>query len=485
VIARAVLALLLLSGAAAAGDLPAHPRDIEYPELDWKPPDPKAHRTAPADENAPILYVVRDDALPLVELKIWFAPGSLAESPAGMDGMAAALLLRGGTEERTGPQLTEAFEARGGTISVEVGRDWGSLTAEVLTRDFDWTVDRLAEIAHRPAFREEEIERYRKEFADRYGRRNDRLRAVTRRTFNRLALPEAHRLNAEPTPESIAPIDRDLLKAWAAARFRGRRLLISLSGDVPKEGEALDRLLTRFRRDPEQEPAPRVFTMGRNTAPPPRGRVHVVDRPGATQGHLRIGIATVARNHEDWIPLTLTHYVLGGSGFPSRITKRIRSDEGLAYSAGARFDTDWSLGGTWYVGLQTRSAMVPYAIRLVFEELGKMIEDGVTDAELDRAKSALTGQLPSRFETAAGTAATFVELELTSRPLDFYDGWSDRVNAVTKEDVLRVAKEHLMHRDRAVVLVVGDKEAILAGDPTGLRKDRLTDFGEVVDVEVR
>jgi zinc protease len=177
------------------------------------------------------------------------------------------------------------------------------------------------------------------------------------------------------------------------------------------------------------------------------------------------------------------NYVFGGSGFPSRITKRVRSDEGLAYSAGARLDVTEEFGGVYYVGFQTRSPLVPFAVGIVFEEIRKMLASGVTDDELTRAKKALIERFPERFSTPERTAAAFAELTTAGLPRDWYATYRKKVAAVTKEDVLRAAKEHLMKPGSSTVLVVGDREAILAGDPTGAHPEKLTDFGEVVPVE--
>ncbi|MHC4469495.1 MAG: M16 family metallopeptidase [Planctomycetota bacterium] len=478
----AVTALTVLLSAAAFGqEVPAHPRDIEYPDLAWEPPDPAKHRHLKSGLKSPVIYVVEDDSLPLVELSVHFRAGTAkdityAPSPARM---AARLLLRGGTAKETGDEIVRRVEARGGRISVSVGRESGVARMDVLSGDLPMAIETLAAVLLTPAFREEEIERFRSEFGDRFKRRNDRVRALTARVFGQLVLGKRHPLAFEVTPNLVARTTRDHLLAWQQSVFTASPLVITLAGQVKERERTVARLDEIFGKPfLAGKPPVELELVG-----PEGGKVHVLDRPEISQGNVRIGCPAIDRRHPDWFPVTVMNYVFGGSGFPSRITKRVRSDEGLAYSAGARIDTTDFNGGTYYVGFQTRSPLVPYAIGIVFEEIGKMVEAGATDDEMARAKGALIERFPERFSTPERTAAAFAELELAALPLDWFATYRKKIDAVTKEDVLRAAKKHLMQPGRCTVLVVGDKGAILAGDPTGAHPERLGDFGEVVPVK--
>ena len=481
----AFLVLLALSAALAAGEIPKSPADIEYPKLDWDPPDPTSFRFLPDSGGSPVLFLVSDDAIPLVELTVYLPAGS-ADDPAGKSGlarMASLLMLRGGTEKETGDEIVRRFESRGGRLSVSVENDTVSVTAQVLSRDLGMAFETMDEILHRPAYREEEVERYRKQRRDAFRRRNDRIGVVTAREFGKLALGADHALTREETPDTLDEVTVEDLREWRCIQADAGKLVVTLAGAIPDPSSARAEVFTRFGpHGGDHLPDPQVADPPDVPDPTAGTAVHIIDRPGATQGNVRIGRGLgYGRGHPDWIPLSVMNYILGGSGFPSRITKRVRSDEGLAYSVGSRIRTSDRFGGTYSVGFQTRSAMVPFAIRLVMTELEKMRETGVTDDELRRAKAALVERFPARFETAESTASAFADLERNGLPLTYLADYRDRVRAVTKEDLLRVARAELIDPEKCVILVVGDRAAILAGDPTGKRTEKLTEFGAITE----
>jgi zinc protease len=180
------------------------------------------------------------------------------------------------------------------------------------------------------------------------------------------------------------------------------------------------------------------------------------------QGRVSIGLPTVKRDHPDVYALEVMNEILGGSG-TSRITKTVRSNEGLAYSAGSGFSF-----GVWYPGrflayFQSKSRSVPYATSLVLEEIRKIREGEVTAEELDTIKNSLVQTFPSSFASKAQSMAIFASDEYTKRDPSYWRTYRDRIGAVTAADVQRVAREHLVP-EKMVVLVVGKQAEIDLGD---------------------
>jgi len=158
--------------------------------------------------------------------------------------------------------------------------------------------------------------------------------------------------------------------------------------------------------------------------------------------------------------------ILGAGGFTSRLTKRIRSDEGLAYSAFSRFGFGNYWAGQFYVGFQSKSETVAYAAELALEELERIRTSAVSGDELQTAKGAFRDSFPRNFDSARSVAALFAQDEILGRPHEYWYTFRDRVEQVTKEDILRVARKYL-DPERMVFLVVGDWEAVKKGDPEG------------------
>ncbi len=176
-------------------------------------------------------------------------------------------------------------------------------------------------------------------------------------------------------------------------------------------------------------------------------------------GHLGI-----ERSNPDHIAVSVMNYILGGGGFSSRIMSRVRSDEGLAYSAGSQFPAGTYYPGTFVAYFQSQNPRCAQAATLVIEEIERIREQKVSDADLAMAKSYMTEIFPRYFATAGQIAGTFAGDEYTGREKDYWKNYRSRVAAVTADDVLRVAKEYL-HPDKLVILGVGDVDAMLAGNP--------------------
>ena len=181
------------------------------------------------------------------------------------------------------------------------------------------------------------------------------------------------------------------------------------------------------------------------------------------QGRVSIGLPTVKRDHPDVYALEVMNEILGGSGFTSRITKTVRSDEGLAYSAGSGLSP-----GVWYPGrfraaFQSKSRSVPYATSLVMEEIRKIREGAVAAEELDTIKNSLVQTFPSSFASKAQSMAVFASDEYTKRTPAYWATYRDLIQAVTVAEVQRVAREHLVP-EKMILLVVGQQAEIDLGD---------------------
>jgi zinc protease len=181
------------------------------------------------------------------------------------------------------------------------------------------------------------------------------------------------------------------------------------------------------------------------------------------QGRVSIGEVTVKRNHPDIYALEVMNEILGGSGFTSRITTTVRSNEGLAYSAGSRIGFGTYYPGRFRAGFQSKSETVVLATKLVLEEIQKMRDTLVTEQELDTIKKSLVETFPSNFGSKAAAVGIFAGDEYTKQDPTYWATYRDRIKAVTAADVQRVARQHLVP-EKLIVLVVGNQAAIDKGD---------------------
>ena len=184
------------------------------------------------------------------------------------------------------------------------------------------------------------------------------------------------------------------------------------------------------------------------------------------QGTTIIVTRGLTRDDPDAIPMTIMNDILGGSGFTSRVTKRVRSDEGLAYSASTFMRPQVYYPGIFGAFYQSKNRTVALAAQIIFEEIDRIRTEPVSPEELSTAKNAQILRFPQRFSSKLATLRVFVDDEMTGRDPLFWQTYRERVGSVTAEEVTRVARQYL-HPERMLMLVVGDWDEIYGGDLEG------------------
>jgi predicted Zn-dependent peptidase len=194
-------------------------------------------------------------------------------------------------------------------------------------------------------------------------------------------------------------------------------------------------------------------------AAPPAARattVYLVDKPNAPQSSVRIGLVGVPRNTPDWFPLRVMNTILGGS-FTSRLNQNLRETKGYTYGASSGFDMRRA-AGPFAARAEVTAAKTDSSLVEFMKELRAMA-DTVPADELGKAKRYLQLQLPGAFETTGDIAGQLAPLVVHGLPLDWYDQYVGRVEAVTQADVQRVARQYV-DPSKFVIVVVGDRKTV-------------------------
>jgi predicted Zn-dependent peptidase len=458
-LAPALLLLALLpTTRAVAQAIPDHPDKLVFPPIAYEPPVAKDHRVVL--KNGMVVYIAEDRALPLVNIVLTVRVGSWLE-PAGKEGLAGltgSQMRRGGTKSLTADELDERLDFLAAQVSTGIGPTSGSASLNCLTDNLDEALRIFVEMLRQPGFQEDRLALAKEQALQEMKKRNDDSADIEAREWGVLLYGEDHFTNRFTTEGSVMGIARDDLLSFHRRYFYPANMVAAVSGSFAR-AEMIRRLEAAFAgwASPKVAVAPIPATV--SPAAPGLYRVE----KDVNQGRVSLGLPTVRRDHPDVYALEVMNEVLGGSGFTSRITKTVRSNEGLAYSAGSAFSF-----GVWYPGrfrafFQSKSRSVPYAASLVMEEVRKIRAVGVTAEELDTIKNSLVQTFPSSFASKAQSMAIFASDEYTRRDPAYWRTYRDRIRAVTAADVQRVAREHLVP-EKMVVLVVGQQSEIDLGD---------------------
>jgi predicted Zn-dependent peptidase len=463
-----LLALALLAAAPAAllaqtaqqPGIPARPEELKYTPLSYSPP--KRDRYRHVLSNGVVVYAVEDHDLPLVNISTLVRTGSYLD-PAGKEGLAALVgsqMRSGGTQKMTAEQFDEAADFLAAQLSSAVFPTQGTANLNLLAKDIDKGLGLYFDMLRTPAFQEDRLKLAKSQILQAMERRNDNTTAIEAREWGRLLYGSEHFSTKDTTKASIESITRQDLVDFHQKYFQPGGFIIAASGDF-KTDELLAKLEASFKGWPANKSA--VPDVPKPTQTPVAG-LYVVNKADVNQGRVSIGHTGSMRGNPDSYALEIMNDILGGGGFTSRITSRVRSDEGLAYSAGSAYGMGVYYPGTFRASFQSKSASTSQAIQIVLDEINRIRTSKVSAEELETAKNSAVETFPRIFATAAQIAGTFAQDEYTKRPADYWDTYRQRIAAVTVDDVQRVAQKYL-DPSKLVILVVGNIDDITKGNP--------------------
>ena len=442
---------------AATAALPDRPEKIVFAPLAFEPPAAATFRRTLPDGT--VVYLAPSRELPLVTISITFKGGGAldpADAP-GLAAMTARLVREGGTGKTAAAQFDETLDFLATQVSVAANDTFTTATMNCLKSNLEESLRLFVEMLREPAFDQQRLDTARARQLEALKQRNDEAGSILGREWKRLVYGPDHFEAAEPTAASVAALDREKLSALHRRIFHPGNAIVAVSGDFDEQ-DMLDRLTRAFTGWERGVAAPDPAAP---TAVLEPGLYHVPKK--IPQGKVVIGDRSIARDDPDAIPLLILNEILGAGGFTSRLMQQVRSNEGLAYSVRSAVAPRVTYPGDFRAGFESKSETVALATKIVLDEIRRIRAEKVSAEELETAKRGLIETFPRQFESKPAMLRLFVNDEWTKRPPDYWKTFRRKVEAVTADDLLRVAQAHL-DPEKMAILVVGDWEAIAPGD---------------------
>ncbi len=447
----ALVALAIVVGGCRGGFIHRGVHDLTTPPPAGAPAaefhvPPVTERVLP---NGLTVLAVEYHELPLVVFHL-LMQGGAAEDPPGKEGLAelTADLIRQGTTRRSAEELAREIEFLGGSVGGDAGYDFSTVSAEFLTKDIDQGLDLFSDVALHPAFRPDEFRRTQGLALAGIVAARESPSAIADRCFQAFVYgrhPYGH--PTEGTEASVKRLTAADARAFYDRHYGPRGAVLVMIGDT-----TADDLLAR---------AERAFggwhaSAAPDTALPAPTRVRgrkllLVDKPDATQAHIRVGNIAIARTDPAFIPAAVTSTVLGG-GFGSRLIDELRVKRSLTYGAWSYFAVH-KRPGDFRAATFTKVQTTGEALGLTLDLLKQFAAGGARPDELARAKSLLTGQYPLQLETPNAIAGKLAELTAYGLPRSDLENNPRRILATSEDDVRRVAAQYVPVDDAAVVVV--------------------------------
>jgi zinc protease len=400
-------------------------------------------------------WLVEDHTLPIISIEFSFREAGSARDPQDRQGLAR--LVSNTMDEGAGDIDSQTFQKaltdNSISLSFSVGRDDFQGSLKTLTRHKDKAFNLMTLALTKPRFDQEAVDRMRAANIARIKSSMTDPGWIAARLQNDLAYQgHAYALNSGGTLTSLAAITPDDLRNFVKNNLTRDRLYIGVSGDITPD-ELKTVLDSMFGTLPEKATTEKLTDIAVQNI----GKSYLFkqDIPQTFITQLQSGIR---RDDPDYFAASIMDFILGGSGFGSRLTEEIREKRGLTYGIDSSlFDMDHSTG--FVISLSTENKNAGEAIKLIRQEVVRMRDTPVTAKELADAKSYIVGALPLSFSTTQSIASALRGLQVVDYPSDFYDRYPDLIRAVTIQDIERVSKR-LLDPDKMLTIVVGQPEGI-------------------------
>lgn len=437
-----VLTVALLLPAAAGAQNPY--ARWKFDEIKFDPPMPERFVLP----NGLVVYFLADHQLPVVTMTAIVRAGEAYVTPekTGLAATVGEALVTGGTKTRTPDQVDEQLEFLGIQWSGSIGMESGEFSMQCLSKDFTTALELLSDLLVNPGFEQSRLQLAIDNALEDLRRQNDSPGRIIRREFNKLVYGD-HPYGRTPTEKTLNAITRADVEAFYRDYFHPNTTILAISGDLaPGElRSSLERALSGWKQG--SVPAPVVP----DPVPPAPG-VYQIDKD-LSQTNLRFGHLGIDRRNPDRHAIRVMNHILGGGGFTSRMTGKVRSDSGWAYSVGTAFSMA-NKPGVFLASCQTKTETTSKALALMQWVIEDVQKNGIKPDELATAKESIINSDVFNYDTPVEVVENYAWQEYHGFPPDQMKQDLAAIRAVTKDDVEAMARKYL-DPSKYVIVAVG------------------------------
>lgn len=395
------------------------------------------------------VYFVRMPELPMADIQVVFHAGSAHDADKfGLADLTNSLLDEG-TKQLSVDEIARRFDAIGASYQVSVRRDAGSVGLRSLVGEqfLKPALDTFIQVLSEPVFSVEALERVRKLILTGLEEELQNPATLASNAFNKALYkdhPYAHSISGDVT--SVNQLTQADVIDFYQRYYTSKNALVALVGDL-EEAEARDIAEQLMSRLPQGEKAA-VIDVASNA-----GAMSESIHFPSQQTTICLGQVSITSTEEDYFPLMVGNYTLGGGGMVSRLFHEVREQKGLVYGIHSGF-SPLLARGPFGIKLQTRNEEAQNAIALTCEVLKKFVAEGPTDIELSAAQKNIIGGFPLELASNSSILGQIVRIGFYQFPLDYLDHYREKVAAVTQADI-RTAFQKYVKLDELVQITVG------------------------------
>ncbi len=415
--------------------------------------------------NGLSVQLVEDHRYPLVTMALGLKVGS-ANDPAKKRGVASmtADMLTEGTKKRTSKQIADEVDFIGGALKAGADNDFTIVSSSVLSRYTDRLIAAFEDVLFNPTFPQAEFDLKKTNLIQELAMKRSNPDFLLEERFAKVIFGEHPYSNIAPTPESVKSITRADLEAFHKANYLPNEAALVIIGDFDSA-----KVRPIISKDFSEQWKPGHIAHIDGSGMPARTEQHIylVDRPGSVQSNIKLGNVAIKRTDPDYYAMALANQILGGAA-NSRLFLNLREAKSFTYGAYSAVSAQRE-PGAFGAEASVRTEVTAPSLQEFLYELSRIRNIKVSDKELNEAKKFMTGSFQLGLETQGGLAQRLLEGQLYDLPRDYLETYTDKIMAVSVDDVRNVARKHIDLKHIAIT-VVGDAKTI---------KPELQNFGPV------